>query len=101
MEGAADGSLLIGGKRLMLLCEPSPVRLPWQSLNVDIVFECTGRFTRRPDLDAHIRAGARCVILSAPSNDDDVETIVHGVHRGCGRAREAMNRRSRRKRCFP
>ena len=42
VEGAADGSLLIGGKRLMLLCEPSPVRLPWQSLNVDIVFECTG-----------------------------------------------------------
>jgi len=80
VEVAADGSLSIGEKRLMLLCEPSPARLPWQSLNVDIVFECTGRFTRRADLDAHIRAGARYVILSAPSNDDDVDTIVHGVN---------------------
>jgi glyceraldehyde 3-phosphate dehydrogenase len=44
------------------------------------VFECTGAFTRRHDLDAHIRAGARYVILSAPSKSDDVETIVHGVN---------------------
>ena len=79
VEVAADG-LSISGKRLMLLCEPSPARLPWQSLNVDIVFECTGRFTKRADLDAHVRAGARYVILSAPSNDEAVETIVHGVN---------------------
>ena len=44
------------------------------------MFECTGAFTRREDLDAHIRAGARYVILSAPSKSDDVETIVHGVN---------------------
>ena len=49
-------------------------------MNVDIVFECTGAFTRREDLDAHIRAGAAYVILSAPSKDDGVETIVHGVN---------------------
>jgi glyceraldehyde 3-phosphate dehydrogenase len=49
-------------------------------LNVDIVFECTGAFTKRKDLDAHIRAGAGYVILSAPSKSDDVETIVHGVN---------------------
>jgi glyceraldehyde 3-phosphate dehydrogenase len=49
-------------------------------LDVDIVFECTGAFTRRQDLDAHIRAGARYVILSAPSKSDDVETIVHAVN---------------------
>ena len=48
------------------------------------MFECTGRFTRRADLDAHIRAGARYVILSAPSNDDDVDTIVHGVNTSQG-----------------
>jgi glyceraldehyde 3-phosphate dehydrogenase len=47
---------------------------------VDIVFECTGAFTKREDLDGHIRAGARYVILSAPSNSDDVETVVHGVN---------------------
>ena len=49
-------------------------------MNVDIVFECTGAFTRREDLDAHIRAGAGYVILSAPSKGDGVETIVHGVN---------------------
>ena len=56
VEVANDGGLSIGGKRLMLLCEPSPARLPWQSLNVDIVFECRTVPARRADLDAHIRA---------------------------------------------
>ena len=49
-------------------------------MNVDIVFECTGVFTKREDLAAHIRAGAGYVILSAPSKGDGVETIVHGVN---------------------
>ncbi|MGH9382757.1 MAG: type I glyceraldehyde-3-phosphate dehydrogenase [Vicinamibacterales bacterium] len=77
---ADDGTLTVGENRLTLLCEQNPARLPWKSLHVDIVFECTGAFTRREDLDAHIRAGARYVILSAPSHSDDVETIVHGVN---------------------
>lgn len=50
-----DGHLTIGGHRLTLLRERSPERLPWKSLDVDIVFECTGAFTRREDLDAHPR----------------------------------------------
>jgi len=75
-----NGTLTIGNQRVTLLCEENPARLPWKSLDVDIVFECTGAFTRRQDLDAHIRAGARYVILSAPSKSDDVETIVHGVN---------------------
>jgi glyceraldehyde 3-phosphate dehydrogenase len=80
VEVTPDAGLSIGGRRLTLLREKDPARLPWKSLNVDIVFECTGRFTARADLDAHVRAGARYVILSAPSDDDDVETIVHGVN---------------------
>ena len=80
VEATDDGHLTIGGHRLILLREMNPARLPWKSLNVDIVFECTGRFTRREDLDGHIRAGAKYVILSAPSKTDDVETIVHGVN---------------------
>jgi glyceraldehyde 3-phosphate dehydrogenase len=80
VEATYDGTLTIGRHRLTLLREENPARLPWQALNVDIVFECTGAFTRRQDLDAHIRAGARYVILSAPSKGDDVETIVHGVN---------------------
>ena len=47
VEVTSDGGLLIGGRRLTLLCEKDPARLPWKSLNVDIVFECTGRFTTR------------------------------------------------------
>ena len=80
VEATDDGYLTIGGHRLTLLREKSPARLPWKSLGVDVVFECTGVFTKREDLDAHIHAGARYVILSAPSNSDDVETIVHGVN---------------------
>ena len=80
VEAADDGYLTIGQHRLTLLSEKNPDHLPWKSLNIDIVFECTGAFTRRKDLEAHIRAGARYVILSAPSKSDDVETIVHGVN---------------------
>ncbi len=81
---AADGSLRVGDRTLKLLSERHPARLPWKDLNVDIVFECTGAFTRREDLAAHVTAGARYVILSAPSKSDDVETIVHGVNRPQG-----------------
>ncbi len=80
VEATDKQHLTIGGHRLMLLRERDPACLPWQSLNVDIVFECTGAFKKREDLDAHVRAGARYVILSAPSKSADVETIVHGVN---------------------
>jgi glyceraldehyde 3-phosphate dehydrogenase len=81
----SDGSLVVGGHRLTLLREPQPARLPWQSLAVDIVFECTGALTRREDLHHHIQAGAKYVILSAASKSEDVETIVHGVNTPVGR----------------
>ena len=85
VETTVDGSLVIGGQWLTLLREPQPARLPWQSLAIDIVFECTGALTKREDLDHHIRAGAKYVILSAPSKSEDVETIVHGVNAPEGR----------------
>ena len=85
VQTTVDGSLIVGGHRLALLREPQPARLPWRSLAIDIVFECTGAFTKREDLDEHIRAGARYVILSAPSKSEDVETIVHGVNAPEGR----------------
>jgi glyceraldehyde 3-phosphate dehydrogenase len=77
---SGDGYLTVGTHRLRLLSQRTPAQLPWKSLNVDIVFECTGAFTRREDLDAHVRAGARYVILSAPTNSENVDTIVHGVN---------------------
>ena len=80
VQATDDGHLKIGEHRLRLLREKDPARLPWRSMSVDVVFECTGAFTRREDLEGHIRAGARYVILSAPSKGDGVETIVHGVN---------------------
>ena len=73
------GTLTVGEHRLQLLREKDPSRLPWKSLGVDIVFQCTGAFTRREELAAHVRAGARAFMVSSPSKSDDVETIVHGV----------------------
>ena len=78
---AVDGSdLVVAGRRLSTLGVRDPSELPWKALGVDVVFECTGAFARRQDLEKHIRAGARFVILSAPSKDEDVETVVHGVN---------------------
>jgi glyceraldehyde 3-phosphate dehydrogenase len=80
VDATDGGHLRIGGHTLALLRERDPARLPWKSLAVDVVFECTGAFTKREDLEAHIGAGAAFVILSAPAKGDGVETIVHGVN---------------------
>jgi glyceraldehyde 3-phosphate dehydrogenase len=76
---AVEGSnLVVAGRRLRALTVPDPVDLPWKDLGVEVVFECTGALTRREDLEKHVRAGARIVLLSATSQE--VETIVHGVN---------------------
>ena len=74
------GDLFVGGRKLRTLRSADPLALPWRELGVELVFECTGAHTRRPDLEKHIRAGARTVFLSAPSKGDEVETVVHGVN---------------------
>src|SRR5688500_14687034 len=77
----SDGeNLIIGGKAFRYFSEKDPSRLPWSSLGVDIVLECTGVFTKREDLEKHVHAGARYVVLSAPAKSDDVVTVVHGVN---------------------
>jgi glyceraldehyde 3-phosphate dehydrogenase len=76
-----DGSdLIVGGQRLRTLRSRDPADLPWKELLVDLVFECTGMFTRRADLEKHIRAGARMVLLSAPAKGPEVETVVYGAN---------------------
>ncbi len=76
-----DGDhLTIAGQKIRLLSEKDPTQLPWDDLEVDIVLECTGVFTKREDLAKHIQAGAKYVILSAPPKGDDVATVVHGVN---------------------
>src|SRR5688500_1115789 len=77
---AEEGNLMIDGKPCRYFSEKDPSQLPWSSLGVDIVLECTGVFTKREELEKHIRAGAGYVILSAPAKSDDVVTVVHGVN---------------------
>ena len=78
---AVNGSdLVIAGRKLRKLRSRDPLDLPWRELGVELVFECTGALTRREDLEQHIRAGARVVLLSAPSRGEAVETVVHGVN---------------------
>jgi glyceraldehyde 3-phosphate dehydrogenase len=81
---ALDGKLVIDGKPLVYLSERDPEQLPWADLEVDLVLECTGRFTEREDAEKHVRAGARWVVLSGPTKSPDVPTIIHGVNRPDG-----------------
>jgi glyceraldehyde-3-phosphate dehydrogenase type I len=73
------GHLEIGGKQIAVFNERDPLQLPWKQNNIDIVLECTGLFTKRDDAVKHIQAGAKKVIISAPSETADV-TIVRGVN---------------------
>jgi glyceraldehyde 3-phosphate dehydrogenase len=76
-----DGTdLVVAGRKLRTLRNRDPLDLPWKDLDIELVFECTGAFTRREDLEKHVLAGARIVLLSAPSKGGEVETIVHGVN---------------------
>ena len=72
------GDLVVRGKRVATLNVRDPLDLPWKELGIELVFECTGAHSGREDLEKHIRAGARVVLLSAPSKDTGVETVVHG-----------------------
>ncbi|WP_017730398.1 type I glyceraldehyde-3-phosphate dehydrogenase [Nafulsella turpanensis] len=77
---AEGNKLLIDGKEYPVYSEKDPAKLPWKELEVDLVFECSGVFTKRADLEKHLKAGARKVILSAPAKEDDIRTIVYGVN---------------------
>jgi glyceraldehyde 3-phosphate dehydrogenase len=68
-----------GEKKIKILAERDPARLPWSDLGVDVVIESTGRFTTGPTARAHIEAGAKKVIISAPAKEEDI-TIVMGVN---------------------
>lgn len=77
---ASEDNLVIDGQSYPVYSKKDPSNLPWNDLNVDIVLECTGVFTHREDLEKHIQAGAKRVILSAPAKGDGITTVVHGVN---------------------
>ena len=72
-------NLVINDDVIEILSERDPARLPWQSLDIDVVYECTGLFTQRDAAYNHIYAGAKKVIISAPASNADV-TVVYGVN---------------------
>ncbi len=75
-------NLIINGDEIVTLSERDPRQLPWQAMNIDVVYECTGFFTSRDQAMGHIDAGASKVIISAPANDVDA-TVVYGVNHDC------------------
>jgi glyceraldehyde 3-phosphate dehydrogenase len=74
-----DGSLVVGGKKVKVLSEKDPSMLPWKRHGVDVVIESTGLFRKHKDASKHLEAGAKKVIISAPSPDPDI-MIVMGVN---------------------
>lgn len=84
---AGDGKLIIDGTAYPVFNETAPENLPWKKLGVEVVFECTGVFTKEEDLKRHLQAGTQKVILSAPAKSDTVPTVVHSVNRANGEAK--------------
>jgi glyceraldehyde 3-phosphate dehydrogenase len=78
---ARDGAIAVNGDEFKVLAVKDPAQLPWKDLGVDVVFEGTGKFTKRDDAAKHLAAGARKVIITAPATGPDV-TVVLGVNDG-------------------
>ena len=76
---AEEDALIVNGKRVQLVSERDPLKLPWKEMNIDIVIEATGKFNSRDKAALHLEAGAKKVILTAPGKNEDV-TIVMGVN---------------------
>jgi glyceraldehyde 3-phosphate dehydrogenase len=80
VQAAGDG-ITVEGKSFKVLSEKEPVKLPWADLNIDVVIESTGRFTDRASANGHVEAGAKAVVISAPSKGDDpAPTFLMGVN---------------------
>jgi glyceraldehyde 3-phosphate dehydrogenase len=73
-------ALVVNGDRIKVVAERDPLKLPWKALGVDVVLECTGLFTSKAKAGAHLAAGAKKVIISAPGDKDVDRTIVYGVN---------------------
>ena len=77
---SSNDYISINGKKIKVISEKDLTKLPWKELGVDIVIESTGKFTKKEDLEQHIKCGAKKVLLSAPGKGGDVKTIVMGAN---------------------
>ena len=73
-------SLIVEGKEIKVYAEKEPFKLPWKNLDIDLVLESSGRFTDLEGANQHLKAGAKRVIISAPSKDQDIPTYILGVN---------------------
>ncbi|MCU0734209.1 MAG: type I glyceraldehyde-3-phosphate dehydrogenase [Methylotetracoccus sp.] len=88
---SVDGDfMIVNGDKIHVLAERDPSKLPWASLGVDVVHECTGIFNSKAKASAHLAAGAKKVILSAPGGSDVDATIVYGVNDGTLKASDTV-----------
>ncbi|MGE4358747.1 MAG: type I glyceraldehyde-3-phosphate dehydrogenase [Lysobacteraceae bacterium] len=84
------GHMVVNGDRIRVCAERDPAKLPWGELGVDVVLECTGLFTSKAKASAHIAAGAKKVIISAPGGSDVDATVVYGVNHGVLKAGDTV-----------
>ena len=75
-----EDTISVAGDTIALFCEENPVELPWQTLDVDVVLECTGVYHSREHAQLHITAGAKKVLFSHPADNDVDATIVYGIN---------------------
>ena len=86
-----DGdAMVVNGDRIRVVAQRDPSKLPWGELGVDVVMECTGLFTSKAKASAHLTAGAKKVLISAPGGDDVDATVVYGVNHGVLKAADTV-----------
>jgi glyceraldehyde 3-phosphate dehydrogenase len=77
---ATSSTITINGNEILILNEKNPEKLPWKSLEIDLILECTGLFLTKELAKQHLNAGAKKVILSAPPKSEDIKTVVLGIN---------------------
>jgi glyceraldehyde 3-phosphate dehydrogenase len=85
-----DGCLVVNGDRIFALSNNNPAELPWSRLGIDVVMDCTGRFKSKVDAGAHLHAGAKKVIISAPGAEDVDAVVVYGVNHDAVKAHHTV-----------